>query len=189
MSSNDPASPGGPGPGQPPPGYPQQPPAYPQAPAYPQPPQGYGAPPPGYGPPQGLKTWHVTTAGVLTIVFAGLGALIGLLVGVAAAVDPEEFERAFADAAGQGADGVGTVYVVLSFTLVVVSVIGILGGILFLRRSTVGRVLTYIAAALSIPLGFLIITVFALPAIGIAIWVIVLLSMRPVRDWLNAKPA
>lgn len=160
--------------GQQPPPYSNQPPAYP------------GGPEPSYDRPAATKTWHVTTAGVLTLVFASLGGLIAGFITLGVLSDPDAFEREWADATGQSAEGIGEIYLILGIAMLVVAVLGIVGGILFLRRSGVGRVLIYIAAGVSMPLSFLLISLFGLVSIGIAIWVIVLISLRPVREWLKA---
>lgn len=134
------------------------------------------------GPGPARKTWHTTTAGVLTIVFGALGALAGLLVAIGAA----DAEITLGDTTYDNVDNVAY-FAVVGGALAVTGLIGVVGGSLLLRGSSAGRGLTYLAAAVSIPLAALMLFILAVVPIGIAIWVIVLISLRPVRDYLNAR--
>lgn len=203
MSSNDPGYPGGPGneagqppasSPQPPPGYPQQPPGYPQG--YPQQPSpGYGTPPPGYGhaPGPARKSWQITTGGVLTIIGSATALLVGLLfAGLGLAWD-EEFERELArnnpetaDALNQLPEGfTGGLLLGLGVFVSIVALLGLIAGIMLLKRSRVGWILTYVAAGLSIVTGLLALPLSVLH-LGLAIFVIVIISLAPARADLNA---
>jgi hypothetical protein len=192
--------------GQPPP--PAQPPAYgqPQAPygqpgaqpAYGQQP-GYGQQPygqPGYGAPgvdRDKRPATVTAASVVTLILAGLSALLYLFVLVALLVardsvlDEIERQPGFEDA-GISADSAFGAAVVVVAILAVWCLVACVLAVLVLRRSNVSRIMLVISSAMAAVFSLLGITsgISAITLLG-SIAVIVLLFTGGAGEWFKGR--
>ena len=167
-------------------------PAYGQQPGYGQQPA-YGAP--GYGPPQPDKRpATVTAASVVTLVLAGLSALlylfllVALLVARDSVLDEIEASEGFEEA-GVSADSAFGVVVLVVGIFAAWCLIASLLAVLVLRRSNISRIMLVISSAMTAVFSLLAITsgVSAITLLG-SIAVIVLLFTGGASEWFKRRP-
>lgn len=191
--SSDPAGPYHPQTGQSMPQYGQQP-------LDPQPPQYYAGPQYGMAPQTPTKRpGLVTAAGVITIVMSALSAVGGVILGVVllamdssnlSAEDIADFEREMRDAGAENisVDDVLNIAGWIMLILGVISLVGILLGVLVLRRSNAARIVLTVFAGLII-----VISLLALRAGFSALWliaailVIVFMYGRQANLWFKTR--
>jgi hypothetical protein len=162
-----------PQPGYPQPGYPQ--PAYPAHPAY-------------QGDPD-RRPGTVTSAGIVTIILAGLTLLLGLLLLAIGAAGSESFADSFREGAGSSYDDVSdddinNLMIGVGVGLAVWCVAAIVLAIFTMRRSNAARVLLVISASACIIVSLIgILSVISIVTLIGAIAVVVLLFVGGANDW------
>ena len=134
----------------------------------------------------------VTTAGVVTIVLAGLTLLFGLFLLAVGASGSETFTDGFREGAGSsyddlGDDNVNNLMFGIGVALGVWSVVAIVLAIFTMRRSNVARVLLVISSAVCVLASLIsILSVISIVTLIGAIAVIVLLFVGGANAWFVA---
>jgi hypothetical protein len=166
------------------PGYEQQPYAYGQQPAYGQP--GYGQQPAyAYAPTAAADAKRpvtVTVAAWLAIVFSGLFVLFAIAMTSFAFAGFDELVDDVDGDAGAGA------VVASLLVMAVIGAVGVLGGVLSLRRSVGGRVLLTVMSCLAAVFWLLTIAVVVtIVPLAASIATVVLLFVGGANDWFARR--